>query len=641
MQNYNLTVLPDAKIRFRLGYDQNTVYGPGYSTIHQGTEQYLLLNYSTHLRQYRIGVDFRFLPRTTISYDQIWSYYKNDPGISDANQQFSPGDGLPPVDLGVSFNPGANQPCKNAFGAGSIVNPACSAYYSYFSHGRTRLNSPTEKFTLQSTYFKNIDMAGMFSYTGGDMTLNNYQQNFTGLESRTFLSNFAESGPTSGRHVASIGDFGLTWHVNRDLSIVESFHYGSWREPAQFASSQCSYFSSSLVAPVNIFSPTSTLPVTCVPPVSGILNTIPNHSTSSGADASLNLDSNFLKNQDVTNMIQVRANLGNQAGAYFGYKYRGRIIADNFYNTLSAIYFPNNAARGNCTLLDPTLPLTQANLPEGCTLNPADGSISFATPGASFEAPGVINIHENHGIVGFWARPTQKFRFNADMDIMSANGTFTRISPLTSQEFRVQANYRAATWISLNGSVNLWFAQNDVPTVNSRQHNESFGLAAQIQPTEKFSLDLGYNYNNISSQVLICFVATGSQPGLPGCPDVAGLVQQLSPYSSKVNTGFIDFTWTPLPRLTLRGGANLSGVSGTELNLTPQNPIATAVPGPLNSTWYQPFGGFDYRFAKHWTGRAMWDYYGYHENGSTAYQDILAQRNFQGNLVMLSVRYAF
>jgi hypothetical protein len=118
-------------------------------------------------------------------------------------------------------------------------------------------------------------------------------------------------------------------------------------------------------------------------------------------------------------------------------------------------------------------------------------------------------------------------------------------------------------------------------------------------------------------------------------------VQQLSPYTSKVKTGFIDFSWMPVRKLTLHGGANLSAVNGTELNLTPLNPIATAVPGPLNSNWYQPFAGFDYRLAKHWTGRAMWDYYGYHERASTAYQDLLAQRNFQGNLIMLSVRYAF
>jgi hypothetical protein len=71
--------------------------------------------------------------------------------------------------------------------------------------------------------------------------------------------------------------------------------------------------------------------------------------------------------------------------------------------------------------------------------------------------------------------------------------------------------------------------------------------------------------------------------------------------------------------MTLRGAANLPSASGNELNLTPQNPIATQVPGPLNSTWYQPFGGIDDQFAKHWTARAMWDYYGYHENASTAY----------------------
>ena len=42
-----------------------------------------------------VGVDFRFLPRTNISYDQIWSYYKTDPGLTDENQQFSVGSGFP------------------------------------------------------------------------------------------------------------------------------------------------------------------------------------------------------------------------------------------------------------------------------------------------------------------------------------------------------------------------------------------------------------------------------------------------------------------------------------------------------------------------------------------------------------------
>lgn len=640
MQNYGLTLLPDSKIRVRLGYDQNTVYGPGFSTIHQGTEQYLLQNYSTHLRQYRLGVDFRFLPRTTISFDQIWGFYKNDLGSSDANQQFSPGPGFSPVDLGVSFNPGANQPCKNTFGVGSVVNPACSGYYNYFSHGATRMDSPTEKFTLQSNYFKNIDLVGMFSYTGGDLTVNNYQQNFTGLESRTFLANYAETGPTKGRHVASFGEFGVTWHITNDFSLVDSVHYGSWKEPAQFASTQCSFFSNSLIVAPNVFTPASSFPVTCLSPANGIPNATPNHSTSSGADIALNLDSNFLKQQDISNLIEARITISPKIGAYFGYKYRDRIIADNFLNDLSAVYFPNNAARGNCVRLNPAQPITQGNLPDGCTLDTVDGSITYSASG-TLEAPGVTEIRENHAVMGLWIRPSRHLRFNLDGDIMSANNAFTRISPVASQEFRFQANYKPVEWLSLNGTANLWYGQNDVPTVNSRQHNNSFGFAAQFQPKEKFSIELGYNYTEISSQVLICFLATGSQAGLPACPDVPGLVQQLSPYANKVKTGFIDFSWTPINRLTLRGGANLSTATGTELGLTPQNPIATQVPGPLNSNWYQPYGGFDYRFAKHWTGRAMWDYYGYHEDASSAYQDLLSQRNFQGNLVMLSIRYAF
>jgi len=155
------------------------------------------------------------------------------------------------------------------------------------------------------------------------------------------------------------------------------------------------------------------------------------------------------------------------------------------------------------------------------------------------------------------------------------------------------------------------------------------------------TLDLGYNYNSIYSQVLICFTATGSEPGLPACPGVTGLVQQLSPYSSNVNTGFIDFSWSVFSRLTLHGGANLNSVSGSELNLKPLSPIPTSVAGSLNSQWYQPYGGADYRIANRWTGRAMWDYYGYHEDWTSAYQNIYGPRNYRGNLVMLSVRYAF
>src|ERR1051325_4226922 len=102
MQNYGVTLLPDAKIRFRVGYNHSTNVGPAYTSIHEGTDLFLFQNLSSGLSQYRFGVDFRFLPHTNISYDQIWSYYKTDPGTVDQNQQFSVGAGFPPVDLGLN-----------------------------------------------------------------------------------------------------------------------------------------------------------------------------------------------------------------------------------------------------------------------------------------------------------------------------------------------------------------------------------------------------------------------------------------------------------------------------------------------------------------------------------------------------------
>jgi hypothetical protein len=638
MQDYGVTFLPDSKFRVRLGYDQNTMYGPGSNTIHEGSDEYLTQDYSMHNRNYRLGVDFRFLPKTTISYDQVWSYYKNDLGSADNNQQFSPGAGFPLVDLGAPWNT-SSQPCSNTFAPGGIVNPICSSFSSYLLHWRTRLNSPTEKVTVQSNYFKNVDFAGTFSYTGGDLTVDNYQQNFTGLAPKANQSNFAETGPISGRHVATFADLGVTWHITEDVSLIDSVRFSNWKEPAQFAATDCSFFSPSLIVAPNVFSATTPLPANCASPANGVPNSIPNHTTSSPGDIAQNLDSNFLKQQDLSNTIQIRIRIASKGGAYFGYEYRARVISDNFFNTTGGIYFPNNAARGNCALVDAGLPLSQGNLPQGCTLN-VDGTISYSFPG-TFASPSETDINENHAIFGLWLRPSQKFRFNVDGDIMSANATFTRLSPLTSQEVRFKASYKPSEKLNFNGNVGLWYGQNNVPGVNNLMHNNSYGVAAEFVPNQKISVDLGYDYNDISTSLLVCFTASGSLAGLPACPNVSGLVQQNSPYSSKVNTGFLDFSWNPIRRLTLHGGASLTGVSGSQLNLTPQNPIPTNVDGSLNSSWYGPYGGFDLRFANHWTGKALWNYYSYHEDATAAYQDIYAPRNFHANNVTLSVRYAF
>ena len=153
MGDYNLTLLPQSKIRFRLGYSRNVNDGPSFSSLHQGTEALLFQNWRNTVNAYRLGVDFKLLPKTNISYDQIFNYYKGDTGVADQNQNFQLANGTP-VDIGISLNNAANQPCAGTFLATGGVNPVCNGFLSYSRNGRVRTSMPTEQLSLQSNYFK-------------------------------------------------------------------------------------------------------------------------------------------------------------------------------------------------------------------------------------------------------------------------------------------------------------------------------------------------------------------------------------------------------------------------------------------------------------------------------------------------------
>ncbi len=640
--DYSLLLLPQSRIRFRVGYSRNIVEGPAFSSIHQGTEQALFEDYKTTVNTYRVGVDFKVLPRTNISYDQIWNYFKGDTGTTDpfANPLFRLSNGQN-VDLGYSFNAAANQPCGGTFLATGFVNPTCSAYFSYLNHGRTRTNLPTEQFSLQSNYWKDWDLSARVSYSGGDSNVFDYNEAIFGRESRTNLRNDNATGPIHNRRVAANADFGATWHITDKLSFVDSFHYLNWHDPGEFDAGDCSFFSPNLLTTANVFTPTATTPLTCAAPV-GTKPGTPVHSTSSLADISVIVDSNFLKQDEKTNLAELEYQFSRKFGARLGFRYRHRAIDDNFFEGKNEIYFPNLAARGDCALVNPAGPVTQANLPAGCALN-GDGSISFVTPpsGAPFSAGlGETLINEYAGVFGLWARPTSNWRISFDTEIMGADNVFTRISPRESQEYRVRTTYKPTGWLNLNGSITIWEGRDNVENVNNLQHNRVYGFSALFQPAEKYGFELGYDYSDVFSQILICFTSSAVPvgPATVNCPGVTGLQQQLSTYTNTSNYGYFDFTITPVHRLTVRAGANLTGTSGSALLV-----ITPTVPsGSLNSKWLHPFGGVDYHFGKDWTAKAYWDYYGYHEDPTIGIvQDLFAPRNFRANLVTLSLRYAF
>jgi hypothetical protein len=629
MSDYTLLLLPESKIRFRLGYARNISAGPSLNTIHQGTEQLLFQDEKDTVNTYRVGVDFRLWARTNISYDQIFTYYKSDTGLTDNNQTFSLANGTP-VDLGVSFNAGASQPCANTFVAGGFVNPTCSGYIDYLRHGRTRTNSPTEQVSLQSNYFKNWDLSAKVSYTSGDMNVYDWIESLTGREARTNLYNQTNSGPVFGRHVAANADFGATWRISDRLSFIDSFHFSNFHNPAEFDNSSCSFFSPSLLSAPNLFASTATLPISspCTAPANGVAGT-PAHTTSSAPDVSFAVSSLFLKQDEKTNLAELEYQFSSKLGARGGFRYRHRSINDNDFERTTELFFPSNANRGDCALVGGALPVA-------CTPN-GDGSFSFVTPDAVSSADQTL-INEYSAVFGLWARPVAGLKISFDTELMSADNSFTRISPRQTQEYRLRTKYKPAEWVNLSGSITIWEGRNNVAEVNNLQHNRVYAASVMFQPSEKIGLELGYDYNDVFSQILICFTSSAvvTGPSSVQCPGITGLIEQVSTYTNKSHFGYFDASWTPTRRVTARLGANLTGTSGSVLIISPNAPS-----GPLNSTYFQPFGGIDYRFARQWTGKAYWGYFGYHEDASDVVQDAFAPRNFRANLVTLSLRYAF
>jgi len=236
MYDYKLTIAPQSPVRLRLGYTRNNMEGPAYSSTHQGTDAVLFQNTRTLLDAYQIGADFKLLPRTSISYDQFLQYYKGDTSWADQNSIWQLAGGTP-VDPGISYNPTASQPCAAPVLDGTTtpptMNPSCNGFLSYSRWAPVRVSYPTEQLTLQSRYFRNVDLSARASYSSAPSMISNWYENFAGLATRTRQAEGLISGPSSSRRVVANADFGATVHVSDKFRLVDSFRFSNFLIPGQ------------------------------------------------------------------------------------------------------------------------------------------------------------------------------------------------------------------------------------------------------------------------------------------------------------------------------------------------------------------------------------------------------------------------
>jgi opacity protein-like surface antigen len=615
MSDYNLTLLPQSRVRFRLGYNRNINEGPSLTTLHVGTEALLFQDWKTTTNAYQAGVDFKVLPRTNFSFDQFLNYYKGDTAWLDNQFAFQLSTGQL-VDLGVSWDTKNNNPCGkpiiNSSTTPPTANPKCSAYTAYTRTEPVRTSYPTEQFSFQSSYFNNVDMSGRFVYSSADARVANFGELFQGFESRTLARQLTTAGSAKVKRTTVSADYAVTWSVNSKFRVVDEFRFNYFRIPGQNNLSTTALFATSLaIAPV-VFNPT-----TCPPPFTAAA--CPPHNGSSEADAATARASLFLGQDMKLNTIQFEYDFTKRFGGRLGYRYRHRIIDQRLVTISTSTFDPVLAPTGPC---------------QGQPLNP-DGS---CTVDSSSESSGSTTINEHSLLAGIWARPIDALRLSYDQELMSADNTFTRISPRQFQHYKFRANYKPTSWMSFAGTFNVLEARNNVSQVNHLEHTRNYGFGATFARSEKWSLDLGYNYTGIFSQTNICFIFGFGPPppGFPPCPILGSPVplQGISIYNNKLNYGYGELVVKPVKRVTLNLGYSIDSVTGNTLILNPNSP-----PGPLNFNYHRPNAGVAIDLARNWTWKTSWGFYDYNEKGVST--DPIGPRSFRGNLVNLSVVYAF
>ena len=569
MQDYDLTLFPNSAIRFRLGYSHNRDLGPGFFTTDGGTIPDFPETFSYTTNAYRAGVDVKILPRTTISYDQFLSYFKQDNAVTD-NPAINPQNfgfvltnttvnGNPtgtPVDLGVVWStqtPAEALPCSAiaapiinfATAPPSLTNAAsgvCNGFLSYSQVGNPRNNIPTERVRFQSNYFEKFEMSGSAGYSSSDYKYSDLSEFVNDYTVRTATRGSTAGGPIETKRVSVNADWSGVYLVNEKLRIVDNFRYDNWRTPGMWVLNETNIFPTGFAGIAGlqqdqaVFNTNGTVASNCLPNPNAV--TCPYHSAGSSPDVINGLALTFLGQNLKSNTIEAEYAYNNRISGYIGYLYTNRAIAQLDATTngdtdtsgaacgnlgCSLTYYPGGtaaaataandflAARGSCAF--PAAPAPHV-LPAGCTLN-ADGSITFIGPAGAAPTRTVTTINTNAALLGAVVRPIDALRITADLEFGFNDKSYTRIDPTRVQSYKVHVNYKPRPWAIVDGAVEIHENRDNVVEVTNQEHDRSYSFATVLMPNRRLSVDFGYNFWNVYTQSEICFNYSISYSNFP------------------------------------------------------------------------------------------------------------------------------
>jgi len=580
MSDVDLTLLPQSWLSFRLGYSHNNMTGSSFTSLHVGTEGLLDQPWNTTVNAYRMGVDWRFLPGTVLSYDQTLDYYKGD-----TSQQLSPFEqallpGGTPVELGLAMDTVNRLPCAIPPGqtslinsSGTLTNLACNAYLSYSRAQRVRTSTPAERLSLRSSYFNRLEFTASYSYSSADMTAP-LNELFNGLESRTRLRQYNITGPADANQISDVANVSATIHLTKHIRVIETFNFWAFRIPENSSFTETDWIIPGAGA---CASPACTLLIPLSATTQAVSDTI----------SAMSFNQNWKRNQ-----TDVAWDILKQLGVRVGYRYGDQDFT-HFNDFL-----------------------------------PGDEDVFL--------------VHEQTALFGIWARPSHSLRLNLDVERVNYDNTIVRMAPRKESRYRFQGNYTPRPWAVLGGSVNALEDANGDSLTQYQGHNRNYGFTASLNPGERIGLDLAYNYNDFMQNAIICFNDTPLagvvlpvvvNAGSCAANDPNNPLLTNSFYTSHAHYGMFALMVSPVKRVKARVGYSITSEDGT----VPQFNILQPY-GSLQSTYHQPLADFEVALGHDLSWIGGWNYYQY---GEQSFVGPTAPRYFHANTATVALRYKF
>jgi hypothetical protein len=660
MGDFNLTLFPQSAIRFRLGYARNNNAGRLDTTLENPIRTLMTEYDQSRSDRYQFGVDIRLLERTTISFDQFYEHDKVDPNYRDNNLSFTDQATAAPVDIGIplppsgcTIVPGVTFPGGNVL----VINSKCNiGLFSFSRSGRVRTGIPTSQLSLQSNYFRKLDITASGTYSSGSSDFLNYQEFANYRKGVTLLNATSHTDRVSGN-----ADLGLTYRFTPTWSVSDKFRWLDWRNPG--SSNQLGFTCSAAAAP-------------------GLTLANAGCTTSSSSD----LFATVLAEKTYANTLKVNWAPSRRLSAYLGYRYGRRELTGALQGdapTLNSYYLADNGV-------------------------PAPLSTNNALP-ANLN---ITRINENTALAGIVFRPTDAWRVNADLELLSADNAFTNIGPRHQQRLRANTTYKVNRWASVNGGVHFVETRNDFaesvnasfnpanpnlfpttgantvpPVYGHKDHWRYYTLGASLHPERRIGFDFGWTYLDQQINSATCVPSTGltvqATPATCNGFQSGGLPLLLD-YQERTNTGFASLTVRPIHQVALSVGYDITSTAGHNNWLLPGgsdgsglllmtsdiygnspplagNPItpcpaaSTTVAGvgcafagpfpdaPLSQAlnWHKPTAGIAIDIAKGVTLKGNYSYYDYNEKETLGLPLVTQPRNLHANTETISLKYVF